>query len=93
VRVELDLAAQTPYDGRHSFASLLLHEGQHLAYVAQQIGDSVETIRRVYVHVIEKPPRAAQPARGRDDRGRKNARQEGVRKVCASLLRQKAVNQ
>ena len=35
MRVKLGLAAQTPYDGRHSFASLLLHEGQHLAYVVQ----------------------------------------------------------
>jgi len=32
------LAHARPYDLRHSFASLLLHEGRSVIYVARQLG-------------------------------------------------------
>jgi len=34
----VDLAGAVPYDLRHSFASLLLHEGRSVHYVARQLG-------------------------------------------------------
>jgi integrase len=42
-----------PYDLRHSFASLLLHEGRSAIYVARQLGHGAELTMRVYGHVIE----------------------------------------
>ncbi|MEK6273161.1 MAG: tyrosine-type recombinase/integrase [Actinomycetota bacterium] len=42
-----------PYDLRHSFASLLLHEGRNVIYVARQLGHGAELTMRVYGHVIE----------------------------------------
>jgi len=42
-----------PYDLRHSFASLLLHEGRSVIYVARQLGhDATLTLTR-YGHVME----------------------------------------
>ncbi len=42
-----------PYHLRHSFASLLLHEGKSSAYVARQIGDSIRVTLDTYTHVID----------------------------------------
>jgi integrase len=42
-----------PYDLRHSFASLLLHEGRAVTYVAAQLGHSATMTLAVYGHVIE----------------------------------------
>jgi integrase len=42
-----------PYDLRHSFASLLLHEGRDVIYVARQLGHGAELTMRTYGHVIE----------------------------------------
>lgn len=42
-----------PYDLRHSFASLLLHEGRYVIYVARQLGHGAELTLRTYGHVIE----------------------------------------
>jgi integrase len=42
-----------PYDLRHSFASLLLHEGRSVIYVARQLGHGAELTMRTYGHVIE----------------------------------------
>lgn len=42
-----------PYDLRHSFASLLLHEGRDIIYVARQLGHGAEMTMRTYGHVIE----------------------------------------
>ena len=42
-----------PYHLRHSFASLLLHEGKRGAYVAAQIGDSIKVTLDTYTHLIE----------------------------------------
>jgi integrase len=42
-----------PYVCRHSFASLLLHEGRSVVYVARQLGHSTAVCLRTYGHVIE----------------------------------------
>jgi integrase len=42
-----------PYDLRHSFASLLLHEGRSVIDVARQLGHSPAMTLTVYGHVIE----------------------------------------
>lgn len=44
---------QRPYDLRHSFASLLLHEGRSVIYVARQLGHSATLTMKTYGHVIE----------------------------------------
>ena len=41
-----------PYDLRHSFASLLIHEGRSLADVAVQLGDAVATVAGTYTHAF-----------------------------------------
>ena len=38
---------------RHSFASLLLHEGRSVIYVARQMGHGAELTMRTYGHVID----------------------------------------
>lgn len=46
--------AATPYDGRHTFASLLIHEGRSPLAVAAALGHaSAETTWRHYVHLFE----------------------------------------
>ena len=47
------LAYQRPYDCRHSFASLLVHEGRSVIYVARQLGHSAALTMRTYGHVVE----------------------------------------
>jgi len=42
-----------PYDLRHSFASLLLHEGRSPIYVARQLGHGADLTLKVYGHVIQ----------------------------------------
>jgi site-specific recombinase XerD len=54
-----------PYDLHHSFASLLLHEGRSVRYVARQLGHDARLTLSTYVHVIDEldePPHAAGPA-------------------------------
>jgi integrase len=46
------MAIGRPYDLRHSFASLLIHEGRSIVEVATQIGDSVTTTANTYTHVF-----------------------------------------
>ena len=48
----IGLVAARPYDLRHSFASLLIHEGWPLMEIADQLGHSVETLLRHYAHLI-----------------------------------------
>jgi integrase len=48
-----DIAYQRPYDLRHSFASLLLHEGRSVIYVARQLGHGADLCLRTYGHVID----------------------------------------
>lgn len=43
----------TPYTARHSFASLLLHEGRSVIYVARQLGHGAALTLGTYGHVIE----------------------------------------
>jgi integrase len=47
------LSSGRPYDLRHSFASLLLHEGRDVIYVARQLGHGADLTLRTYGHVIE----------------------------------------
>jgi integrase len=42
-----------PYDLRHSFASLLLHEGRSVIYVARQLGHDARLTLSVYGHVMD----------------------------------------
>jgi len=42
-----------PYDLRHSFASLLLHEGRSVIYVARQLGHGAALTLSTYGHVID----------------------------------------
>lgn len=42
-----------PYDLRHGFASLLLHEGRSVIYVARQLGHGAELTLRTYGHTID----------------------------------------
>lgn len=47
------VAKARPYDLRHSFASLLLHEGRSVIYVARQLGHDARLTLTVYGHVVE----------------------------------------
>ncbi len=47
-------AKTTPYDGRHSYASLLIHEGRALPYVTAALGHaSATTTLDHYAHVFD----------------------------------------
>jgi integrase len=50
--VELGIEYRSPYALRHSFASLLAHEGRSLPHIAQQLGHSVAVCARTYAHVM-----------------------------------------
>lgn len=43
----------TPYTLRHSFCSLLLHEGRSVIYVARQMGHDAQLTLSTYGHVID----------------------------------------
>jgi len=47
------IAKATPYTLRHSFASLLLHEGRSVIYVARQLGHDARLTLTRYGHVID----------------------------------------
>jgi integrase len=49
---ELGIAYRSPYALRHSFASLLAHEGRSLPHIAGQLGHSVAVCARTYQHVM-----------------------------------------
>jgi integrase len=49
-----------PYDLRHSFASLLLHEGRSVIYVARQLGHGAQLTLGRYGHVIDELENAPQ---------------------------------
>jgi hypothetical protein len=54
------------YDLRHTYATIALSEGKPPTYVAEQIGDSVETLLKWYAHWL--PRRGTvmmQPIRGK----------------------------
>ena len=43
----------SPYTLRHSFCSLLLHEGRSVIYVARQMGHDAKLTLGTYGHVID----------------------------------------
>ena len=47
------LAPAVPYVLRHSFASLLAHEGRSLVFIARQLGHSVAVRAETYQHVVD----------------------------------------
>jgi len=49
----IGLDGRRPYDLRHSFASLLLHEGGSVMYVARQLGHDARLTLSTYGHVID----------------------------------------
>jgi integrase len=50
---QIGLERARPYDLRHSFASLLLHEDRSVIYVARQLGHGAQLTMGTYGHVIE----------------------------------------
>jgi integrase len=74
----------TPYDGRHSCASLLIHEGRSLAYVAAFLGHaSVTTTARHYTHLIEESRLGtAVPMVEAIDTARADLERQGVYPMC-----------
>jgi integrase len=52
-RVAAGADQATPYALRHSFASLLLHEGRSVVYVARQLGHDARLTLTTYGHVID----------------------------------------
>jgi hypothetical protein len=73
-----------PYDVRHSFASLLLHEGRDVIYVARQLGHGAELTLRTYGHVIEELEDSPQlPAEEAIRRARQAAARGGVYRFVA----------
>jgi integrase len=59
------LSRARPYDLRHGFASLLLHEGRSVTYVARQLGHDARYTLGTYGHVIDELD--AQPRIGAED--------------------------
>ena len=81
---ELAIEGTTPYALRHSFASLLLHEGRSVIYVARQLGHDARLTLSTYGHVIDELDEAtADRRRGRDP----CRRDTGVPLVCRSAGR------
>jgi integrase len=57
------LEGARPYDLRHSFVSLLIHEGRSIVDVAAQAGHSPQTCLATYAHVFaEFDPTDRRPA-------------------------------
>jgi integrase len=64
-----------PYDLRHSFASLLLHEGRSVIYVARQHGHDARLTLTRYGHVIDELEESPQiDAEGANAKARRAAR-------------------
>lgn len=42
-----------PYDLRHGFGSLLLHEGRSVTYVSRQLGNDPRVLANTYAHVLD----------------------------------------
>lgn len=67
------LAEARPYDLRHSFVSLLIHEGVSIVEVARQAGHGPEECLRTYAHTFEefdpaeRVPAAAAIRRAREE--------------------------
>ena len=50
----LDHLGVTPYSGRHTFASLLIWQGEPVQHVAAQMGDHVQTVLKHYTHIVDR---------------------------------------
>ena len=68
-----------PLTLRHSFCSLLLHEGRSVIYVARQLGHDAALTLSTYGHVIDEL----------DEPPRKGA-EEAIREARVSPVRKKA---
>jgi integrase len=68
----------TPYHLRHSFASLLAHEGRSAVYIAEQMGHGPDVSVKVYQHVIRELEDA--PSLSAEEAIRQ-AREQGLRKL------------
>ncbi len=78
---EARIAHARPYDLRHSFASLLLHEGRSVIYVARQLGHDARLTLTRYGHVmdeLEDTPRIEAEAAIADARRRAGASGPGA---------------
>jgi len=73
------VAHARPYDLRHSFASLLLHEGRSVIYVARQLGHAANLTMSTYGHVIEELE--DQPNLSAEEAIRQAREQVGTRRV------------
>jgi integrase len=79
-----------PYDLRHSFASLLLHEGRSPIYVARQLGHGAGLTMDTYGHVIDELEDA--PRLPAEDAIRQ-AREQRFAISCSSLVRPVAASE
>ncbi len=76
----------TAYDGRHTYASLLIAEGRPLPYVTAALGHaSTTSTLRHYVHLIDAARHGAgEPMADAVARARAELAESGVHPVCAS---------
>jgi integrase len=72
------LSGARPSDLRHSFASLLLHEGRSVMYVARQFGHDARLTLGTYGHVIDELDDSPDPCRGCDPGARSGRCVTGV---------------
>lgn len=52
LRKKLEIEKISPHVFRHTYASVLIGEGVDIATVASLMGDSIDTIQKIYVHAI-----------------------------------------
>jgi len=78
-------AGSAPYDLRHSFASLLIHEGASVVEVARQLGNAPSVTLDTYAHVFdERDPSGRRDAGGAIEAARRGS---DVRAKSAETLR------
>ena len=53
-RQSVGVVAPRPYDLRHGFSSMLLHERVNQVEIAEEMGHSLATLLAVYSHVIRR---------------------------------------
>jgi integrase len=77
----------TAYDGRHTYASLLIAEGRPLPYVTAALGHaSATTTLRHYVHLMDAARHGTrEPMADVISRARAELADSGVRRVCATI--------
>lgn len=75
---------ESPYHLRHSFVSLLLHEGVNPVEVARQAGHSLQTMWSTYAHVIEELEGAERVSAEAEIRAARNSDVSGMCRPDAS---------